>query len=278
MARAATIAVCLASSAACEAADPLAEGTKAYREQDYTAARKFAESAVEAEMDNPEALYLLGQSCLRLRDNPAADSAFTRLIKVDPKEWSAYDGRGDARLKLGQFRDAVADYDRALELNPDFAPKHWRRGIALYYAGDYKAGVEQFETHKTANPEDVENAAWHYLCNARVVGKVKAQAELIAVTRDSRVPMAEIQKLYAGQLKPADVLAAAEKIPADSRAGKEARFYAHLYVGLWYEAEGKAMDAKTTPQEAVNEYKIGHYMWDVGNAHVKSWAGETKAD
>ena len=30
------------------------------------------------------------------------------------------------------------------------------------------------------------------------------------MTRDGRVPMAEIQKLFAGKLKPEDVLAAAE--------------------------------------------------------------------
>jgi lipoprotein NlpI len=130
------------------------------------------------------------------------------------------------------------------------------------------AGVKQFETHKAVNPQDVENAAWHYLCNAKVVGREKARAELIDVTRDPRVPMAEVQKLFAGKLKPEDVLAAAEKIDAKSDAGTEARFYAHLYVALWHEAEGEAKKARDHLTAAVEKFKIGHYMWDVGNAHL----------
>ena len=255
------------------AADPVPEAEAAYKMRDYATARKLASEALAQEPKNPEALYLLGQSCLRLRDNVAAEKAFSQLIELRPELWYAYDGRGDALLKQGKFDAAVRDYDKALELNPKFAPEHWRRGIALYYAKKYADGAKQFETHKLANPQDVENAAWHYLCNARVVGRDKARGELIDVTQDRRVPMAEIQKLFAGSLQPADVLAAAEKIPAKSEQGKEARFYAHLYVGLWYEAEEKPVEARKHLTTAVKDYKISHYMWDVGNAHL-GWLDE----
>jgi lipoprotein NlpI len=113
----------------------------------------------------------------------------------------------------------------------------------------------------------VENAAWHYLCNTKVVGSKKAQAALIDVTRDSRVPMAEIQKLFAGKLNPEDVLAAAEKTDAKKAAGVSARFYGHLYVALWYDAEGNEKKVLEHLEKAVKDYKIGDYMWDVGNAH-----------
>ena len=276
MARVVLFITYLAIPAACPAADPLNDAKKAYADQDYTAARKHAEAAVKIHGADPDALYLLGQSCLRLRDNKSAATAFTKLIAAAPDEWSGYDGRGDARLKLGEFKDAVRDYDQALKLNPEFAPKHWRRGIALYYAGDFKAGAEQFETHKTANPEDVENAAWHYMCNSRVVGKDKARSKLIDVTRDRRVPMAEIQKLFAGKLEPTAVLARSEKTQASTELGKEARFYANLYVGLWYEAEGNAAKAKLHIAKAVNDFKIRHYMWDVGAVHLMTL--DTPAD
>lgn len=277
MARVFLALVFLGYSASClTAADSLSEGEAAYKKRDYSTARKLAEKAVADDPKNPDALYLLGQSCLRLRDNEAAESAFTKLIELAPKLWFAHDGRGDARLKLGQFTESVADFDQALELNPKFAPEHWRRGIALYYAKKYAEGAKQFETHKTANPEDVENTAWHYLCNSHVVGKEKARAELIDVTKDRRVPMAEIQKLFAGKLKPADVLARADDVPADTEEGKEARFYAHLYVGLWYEAEGDAKKAREHLTTAVEKYKIGHYMWDVGQAHIGQWKKSTK--
>lgn len=269
MNRTATLFLLVIMPTALLAADPLADAEAAFKQRDFTTARDLARKAVAADAQNPDALYLLGQACLRLRDNAGAEDAFTKLIAVAPKLWFAHDGRGDARLKLGKFAESVADFDKALELNPKFAPEHWRRGIALYYAEKYAEGAKQFETHKTANPQDVENAAWHYLCNSHVVGRKKAQSELIDVTQDRRVPMAEIQKLFAGKLQPADVLARAEKVPADSDAGKEARFYAHLYVGLWYEAEGDSRKAREHLTTAVDEYKISHYMWDVGHAHVE---------
>jgi len=212
----------------------------------------------------------VGRAKLRARDNAAAADAFTAALKRDPDDVAARDGRGDAYLKLGRFADAARDFDRVLELRPELAPEHWRRGIALYYAGRYADGAKQFETHKTANPEDVENAVWHYLCNAKAADRATARKQLIAVTRDARVPMKEVQRLFAGKATPADVLAAAEAVKAGTDAGTEARFYAHLYVGLFYESEGDAKRAREHLTAAVEKYEIGHYMWDVANAHLRA--------
>jgi lipoprotein NlpI len=209
-----------------------------------------------------------GLAHLKARENEKAVAAFTEALKADPKLAEAYDRRGDACLKLGQFKEAVADFDAYLKLEPKQTPEHWRRGIALYYLGRYADGVKQFDTHKTVNPEDVENAAWHYLCNVLVVGKDKAKAALIDVTKDRRVPMAEIQKLFAGKMKPEDVLAAADKTNASTAPGTEARFYANLYVALWYESEKELKKRDEHLKAAVEKYKIGHYMWDVGQAHL----------
>jgi lipoprotein NlpI len=245
-----------------------ARAVSAFQAGDYTAARKHVEESIKTNPRSEEARLLHGMVCLQLRDYTAAIESFNAVLKTSPNSLSALDRRGDAHLKLGRFKEAVADFDRVLELQPDLAPEHWRRGIALYYAGRHADGVKQFETHRTANPEDVENAVWHYLCNVKVVGPEKARANLIAVTKDRRVPMAEIQKLFAGQLKPADVLARAEREPEKTAAGTEARFYAHLYVALWHEAAGEPELVRKHLAAAVEKYRIGHYMWDVARAHL----------
>ncbi|OWK38179.1 tetratricopeptide repeat protein [Fimbriiglobus ruber] len=246
----------------------LEKAKAAFRKQDFAAARDHAAAAAKADPKSLDARLIQGGACGQLRDQQGAVDAYTAALALDPTNMTFRDRRGDAYLKLGRFKDAVADFDAVLEAKPELAPEHWRRGIALYYAGRYADGVKQFETHQTANPEDVENAAWHYLCNVKVVGKEKAQAKLIAVTRDRRVPMAEIQKMFAGKLQPADVLAAADKVPADTDAGTEARFYADLYVALYYAAEGDDKKVREYLTPAVEKYKIGHYMWDVANAHL----------
>lgn len=247
----------------------LQKALSAFKQEDYAKARELAEAAAKADPKNPNAPMIAGLASLQLKDYPAAIASFTTALKLDPKWTDALDRRGDAYLKFGQFDSAIADYDAMLELKPAFKPEHWRRGIALYYAKKYEDGVKQFEVHKLANPEDVENAVWHYLCNVKVVGRDKARTQLIAVTKDARVPMAEIQKLFAGQLQPADVLARAEKLDVATEAGREARFYAHLYVALWYEAEGNMKKVLEHLRPAVEKYKIGHYMWDVAAVHLE---------
>ena len=142
------------------------------------------------------------------------------------------------------------------------------RGIACYYAGQFEKGARQFELYQTFHNQDVENAAWRYLCVARTQGVEKARATLLPIEHDPRVPMMQIYELYRGQRKPEDVLAAAEAGDAPREAKTLRRFYAHLYVGLWYEAAGKPDEAREHILKA-EANKIGHYMWDVAHVHAE---------
>jgi lipoprotein NlpI len=235
----------------------------------YTEVLTLTKKAAELDPKNPAIPYAAGTAHLALRQNAEAVKAFTEAIKLEPKAAVAYDRRGDANLKLGNFKEAVADFDEFLKANPKYAPDHWRRGIALYYAGKFKEGVAQFDLHRTVNKEDVENSAWHYLCNARANTPKKAREDLIPVSKDARVPMKQVLELFAGKIKPKDVIDAAENSKLEGEALKEARFYAHLYVGLYYESEGDEKKCLEHMTEAAEKYKIGHYMWDVADVHLK---------
>lgn len=247
----------------------LEEAAEAHQNGKHKEAVGLARKAVQLDPANPAGHFVIGSALLKLRDNEGAAAAFHEVLRLDPKAVAALDPLGDALLKLGKFDEAVACFDQYLKVRPQDAPNHWRRGIALYYAGKFKEGVDQFELHRKVNPEDVENSAWHYLCNARANNPKKAREDLIPVTRDSRVPMAQVLQLFAGKIKPQDVLDAAEKSRLKDEDLKEARFYANLYVALYYESEGDAKKALEHLTTAVEKYKIGHYMWDVADAHLK---------
>lgn len=247
----------------------LEEAAKARQNGKFDEAIDLATRAEKLDPKNPGAPFVLGSVYVSLRKNEEAVKAFTKVIELEPKATSAIDRRGDAYLKLGKFKEAIADFDKYLEANPKAAPDHWRRGIALYYAGRFKDGVDQFELHRKVNPEDVENSAWHYLCNARANTPKKAREDLIPVTKDSRVPMKQVLELFAGKIKPADVLDAAEKSKLKDEDLKEARFYANLYVALYYESEGDAKKCLEHITIAAEKYKISHYMWDVADVHLK---------
>src|SRR5437773_2721569 len=149
------------------------------------------------------------------------------LLAQNPSA-AEYNRRGAEQFKLGHIQQSLADFDRAIQLDPAQAPYHWQRGITLYYAGRYEDGRKQFELHQTVNGNDVENAAWRYLCMARAGTVESARASLLPIEHDSRVPMMQIYALYRGKATVDDVLAAAA-------GAREGLFYAHLYIGLYYE-------------------------------------------
>jgi lipoprotein NlpI len=158
---------------------------------------------------------------------------------------------------------SVTGFDQVAKLRPDYAPELWQRGIALYYAGRYQDCRAQFESHRKVNPNDVENAAWHFLCVARSESSQKAKAALLPVGPDARVPMRQIYQMLQGEMMPEQVLTAAGN-------ATETRFYAHLYVGLYFEATGKKAQAlEHIGIAAQDRYSSGGYMHSVARVHLR---------
>jgi lipoprotein NlpI len=162
----------------------------------------------------------------------------------------------------GRLNESVAGFDRVAALAPQAAPQLWQRGIALYYVGRYQDCRAQFESHRTVNPNDVENPAWHFMCVAKAESPAKARAVLMPVGRDQRSPMREIYQMFRGSMTPAAILSAGGNEPS-------ARFFAELYVGLYYDALGDPSRATQHLRNAAAERyaSAGGYMHRVAQLH-----------
>lgn len=173
--------------------------------------------------------------------------------------------RGEERFRHARIVEAIADFDRELELQPNSAPYHWQRGIACYYAKEYEKGAKLFDLHQTVNPQDVENAAWHFLCFARTPkGSFEiAESKLLPVSRDPRVSMAQIHEMFAGNCPPKEVLR------LGAAAGGLESFYADLYVSLYYESFGQGAESlRLMKQAAENPAAKYSYMGNVARVHM----------
>ena len=170
--------------------------------------------------------------------------------------------RAVADFGAGRVDAAVAGFDQVARAQPDSAPQLWQRGIALYYAGRYDECRRQFESHRTVNPNDVENAAWHFLCVARAESPEAALEALLPVGPDPRSPMREIYEMFSGRMTPQEVLSAAAGRPLP-------RFYAHLYRGLHHEALGRTEAAREEIFLAADDRfaAVGGYMHIVAVVH-----------
>ena len=56
----------------------------------------------------------------------------------------AYMDRGNANAQKGLLDEAIADYDAALRINPDFALAYYNRGLVRREMGDSQGGEEDF--------------------------------------------------------------------------------------------------------------------------------------
>ncbi|MDF1738056.1 MAG: hypothetical protein P1U86_02760 [Verrucomicrobiales bacterium] len=190
---------------------------------------------------------------------------------------SALQRRGESRFFEADIKGSIADFDEVIELEPSQDPYHWQRGLSYYYAEEYQKGKEQFERHQTVNTQDVENAVWHFLCAVRAPGGniEEAQEELIPIERDSRVPMKEVHDLFAGRAKVEDVLSAAAPDSDGVLSERERNHlcYAHLYLGLYYEAMGNNEESKRHIRLAAIDYSMDHYMGRTAKVHamVRNW-------
>lgn len=172
--------------------------------------------------------------------------------------------RAVADFAAGRIAESAAEFDRLVKNDPRVMPYLWQRGIVLYYAGRYGDCRNQFERHRTVNPNDVENAAWHFLCVARAESPAAARKALLPVGPDARVPMRQVYELFRGAMTPEDVLKAAGAQPS-------AQFYAQLYLGLFFEATGDAARAlEHVKAAAADRYAAaGDYMHMVARVHLK---------
>jgi lipoprotein NlpI len=198
----------------------------------------------------------------------------TAAIKKSPGDLRAISTRADALFFLGKFKEAVRDYDKMVELDPATDASHWRRGIAYFYANDFDKASKQFERYHSFDNIDRENGIWRYLSQHKAKGQKHARQGLLKYEKDDREPFPAVYKLFAGQLRPDQILnqIAAANI---SKTEREKRtFYAELYIGLNELVERRPGSAQKHLHAAVaTEWPrtagFGpNYMWHVGRLQL----------
>lgn len=198
----------------------------------------------------------------------AATDADT-AVKLEPEAAELHQLLGEAHFRNVNMEASINSFDEFIRLRPSREPHHWQRGISHYYAGQYANGRKQFTLHQTVNGSDVENAVFHFICTARAIDLKTAQKELIPISGDSRIPMAQIHKLFAGKMSVKEVMAAATGGESMSPAARtRAAFYANYYIGLYYESHGEPGKAKNHILKAAKSADQNGYMGDCARVHA----------
>src|SRR5688572_22467782 len=99
----------------------------------------------------PGSKYQSGLDALAARDFNAALALFEELVAAEPTP-AHFFHRGLSRFRVGDTAGAIADYDRAIELAPEYVDAFWRRGQA-------RAGAEGIDDMSRAIALDPNCAA-----------------------------------------------------------------------------------------------------------------------
>lgn len=112
------------------------------------------------------ALLMLATTCTRADDavdcvktsGDARIAACTRVIESG--RWQGahlappYNNRGLAKQDKGDLEGAIADYNRALELNPRYAPAYNNRASAKHDTGDLDGAIADLNRALELDPRD----------------------------------------------------------------------------------------------------------------------------
>lgn len=234
----------------------------------YTNAFTIISDALKADPKDARLWNFRAQMRSLSGDSSGAIADLTEGIRQAPDSAFLHQDRAVERFKQGQLTEALSDFDRANELSAQLVPYNWQRGIALYYGRRYADGRKQFEAHRAVNPNDVENAVWHFLCVARAEGTNSARQVLIPISSDERIPMVEIHELFSGEGTEDEVLEAAEEATGEGEEKRQAKFYAHLYLGLYNDVLGRGTLAREHLQKAVALAAPKDFMGHVARFHL----------
>jgi len=140
--------VCLATSGWAEDTNDFVTGVAACRRGDYQDAIKLLTKAIKSDEFSGDELATIhiyrGFSWEGKGNLNKAIADYSKAIEVDPKDTAAYTLRGVAWGKKAEYDKAIADYTKALEINPKFAKAYNNRGYTWAKKGDKDKAIADY--------------------------------------------------------------------------------------------------------------------------------------
>ncbi|TXJ59790.1 tetratricopeptide repeat protein [Brachyspira aalborgi] len=102
-------------------------------------------------------LFNLGIQSANSKDYKLAIYYFNEVIKLNPKNYQAYNNIGNIKFALGQKEDAIKIYDKSIELNyNNNIDAYYNRGIAKAKSDKYNEAIEDYNKAIELNTDFAE--------------------------------------------------------------------------------------------------------------------------
>jgi tetratricopeptide (TPR) repeat protein len=131
-------------------------GNAYFGQQHYDSATTEYQKAIEINPDFSLAYNSLGYAYRATESSADAEKAFQRYIALVPKDPNPYDSYAELLMKLGRFDESIAEYQKALSIDPHFGGSHVGIAADHMFAGKHDAAVAEAQTYYNSARDDAE--------------------------------------------------------------------------------------------------------------------------
>ena len=89
----------------------------------------------------------------RLKDTHGAIADYNKTIEINPQYVPAIYNRANAKKTLEDYQGAIADHSKAIEINPQYAAAFNNRGTNKFLLGDHQGAIADYSKAIEINPK-----------------------------------------------------------------------------------------------------------------------------
>lgn len=178
-------------------------------------------------------LFSRGELYKRMGDFARAMADMNKSLRLDPNYAPAYFMRGQLSYTQGNNPAAVEDFSKSIKLDAEAATAYFNRGVAYYVLGGRTPdAVADFEKAAELNPKDAYAALWRDLAERRI----NAPSHLAVAVKqlDMTVWPAPVIRHFLGELNAEQTFGAAFDTDPKTKLAQtcEANFYSGEFALL----------------------------------------------
>ena len=98
----------------------------------------------------------LGNTLLQKGSVDEAIAHFQKALQINPHSAEAYINLGNVLIGEGKVDEAIAHYRKALQINPDYTEAHYNLGNALFQKGSVDEAIAHYRKALQINPDSAE--------------------------------------------------------------------------------------------------------------------------
>jgi|TARA_B110000902_G_scaffold213257_1_gene244649 tetratricopeptide (TPR) repeat protein len=114
----------------------------------------FISCNTSVSLEKSKELVRTGIAKERAKDYFGAIADYTKAIELNPNNVSAYGNRGNSKINLKDYSGAMLDFNKCIELKPNNSNSYGNRGVLKSKLKDYYGAIEDYSKAIELDPRE----------------------------------------------------------------------------------------------------------------------------